>query len=714
MTKRTERMTEDDLRQIVDRHIQDSQDWVDGTIGAERKKAMQYYLAQPVGDLAPPALPERSRFVSTDVADTVEWILPALMEIFTAGDDVVEFVARRADDEPAAQQMTEVANYVFYQQNPGWQVLLTWFKDALLQKSGIVKVWWDDTPEQVREEYRDLTDKQLTMLLSDSTVEPIEHTTYVDPDALQAAQPSMTQDAAMPASEAVPVSPQALPQLHRVVVVRTTQRGQVRIEAVPPEEFLIARDAKQITDGFCAHRVQRTLSELRQQGYAHIEDIASDDTAQLSQDGQPDAVRPDDGANGDEAMRKVWLTECYLRVDYDGDGMAEWRKVVRAGNALLENVECDGPPFVSLCPVPLPHRFFGTCPAEQAMTAQSLKTHIVRGLIDNMRVQLNSRTWVERGKVDLEDLLNCQLNGIVRVDHANAIGKLQEGMTDASSAYQLLHYADEAKQDRTGVTKYTQGSDADTLNKTARGIEHITARSDQRIKLIARIFAETGMKTLFLLIQKLLSQYQDRAMVLRLRGSWVDVDPRAWKNQYDMVVNVGLGTGDKTQVVEKLTQLGLAQQQGLAIGIATPQNLYETGVKLTHALGYKNAESFWTDPSKQPPAPAQPPPDPLLLDVQLKAQTAQQKLAFEREKFYADLAVKREAIYMRAGIDPYQEAANYATTLASGDMINGAHRTDRAGPSGSGNIEPPADTGSVPDAAESIPPAVGTQPGAGA
>jgi hypothetical protein len=716
-------------------------------------KAEQYYLALPEGDLAGPAVPNRSHYVATDVADTVEWKLPALLEIFTAGDDVVEFTATKEADEEGARQTTDVVNYVFYQQNPGWQVLETWFKDTLIQKNGIIKVWWDDTPETVRETYRGLTDIQFAMMMMDNSVRPVEHSAYPDPIAMQAAiqqyQQAQRQAAiaqqqyaqaqqhsamtgqplnAPPPQAPQPPTPQSIPQLHDVAVVRTTSKGKVCIENVPPEEFLIARKSKRISDGFCAHRVRRTISDLRKKGYKNVDDVTSDDTASndMSQEAivrrsLEDAPFEIEDGNGDETMREVWLTECYLMVDFDGDGIAEWRKVVRAGNALLENVECDGPPFVSLCDIPLPHLFFGMSTAELAMPAQRLQTALWRGAIDNMHMLINGRTYAVEGQVNLDDLLSNRPGGVVRVKQAAAVGPLQQGMPDVAGITQLMESADAAKQDRTGVTKYTQGSDADTLNKTKGGLENITNRADARIKYTARRWAETGVKELFIQIQKLLAQYQDRSMTIKLRGEWVDVDPRAWKNQYNSVVNVGLGTGDKTLQVQHLTALGQAQAQAAQIGVATPQNIYHTLSKLPPLLGYKNADEFFTDPSKAPPQP--PKPDPAMAkvqgdqqleaaklqgqqqadaakinsqhqatmeelamkerletvraqhDAQLELQKQQlldarardqfdRQMAWDREKFMLELAQKREAAELTAQVTAQQGNAQYNADLA--------------------------------------------------
>jgi hypothetical protein len=728
MTDKPKKIDDNELGVIVDTEIRQSIAYMGGTLSEMRRKAEYYYLGEAKGDLAPPAIEGRSAVVSTDVADTIEWTLPALMEIFTAGDDVVEFTGRNPNDEEAARQTTDVVNYVFYQQNPGWQILEAWIRDALTQKNGILKVWWDDSTEEVREEYSGLTDAQMTQLLQDPEVEPIEHSAYPDPQQMQAmlaqyeSQMQQYQQAATAYTRSqAPGAP--LPQLphepdpstvavlHDVTLKRTKKVGKVCVENVPPEEFIISRRAKSIADApFCGHHMPKTLSELRAAGYENVDEINSDSNGDLNGERIEREAYDDDFAyagdggqiSNDPSQRVVWITEAYLQVDYDGDGIAEWRKVVRGGGVTLANEECDGPPFVSITPIRRPHRFFGLSLADLAMDTQKIKTSIWRAILDNMYMQINGRTFAVDGQVNLDDLLTTRPGQVVRVKAPGMVGPLQQGLADSAGAYQALEYADAAKQDRTGITKYTQGSDADTLNKTKGGLENITNRADMRIKLIARGMAETGMKDLFRMIQKLLAQYQDKAMTIKLRGSWVDVDPRAWRNQYDAVVNVGLGTGDKTLIVQHLMALGNVQAQGLQIGIATPENIYNAATKMAQALGFKNSELFFTDPSKQPPKPPQPNPD--LLKIQAQAQSDQQELqmkaqlddhrsqneaalemqkqqlldqrerdkhaldlAWEREKFYANLAVQREAIYIPAGISAQAEALDFAATVHSNE-----------------------------------------------
>lgn len=644
MVDRT-RMTDDELGTIVDAEIRQSVSYMGGRLSEMRRKAEYYYLGEAVEDLAPPPIPDRSAVVSTDVADAVEWALPALVEIFTAGDDVVEFKERHPSQEAEASQMTQVCNYVFYQQNDGWNILHDWIKDALLQKNGILKVWWENKEDVTREEYRGLTDIQMAMLLQDQEVEPVEHSAYPDAAALQAAQvqfeqaqqqyqqaAQQAQQSGQPFNAPPPQAPNpvSIPMLHDVTLKRTRKNGHVCIENVPPEEFIISRRSKRIGDGPCGHRKQKTLSDLRAEGYENVDDLSSDSDADLNPE-RIERLEWDDeyawtGNEGTESLdpsqRLVWITEMYLPVDYDGDGIAEWRKVTRCGSVTLRNEECDGPLFVTNHTVRLPHRFFGLSLADFAMQSQRVGTDIWRALLDNMHMQINGRTVAVEGEVNLDDLLTNRPGGIVRVKRTDAVAPLQQGMANLNDAYQALEYNDTAKQERTGVMKLTQGSDADILNKTSSGNQRMTARSDMRIKLIARVMAEGGMKDLFKLIQKLLAQYQDRSMAIKLTGGWVDVDPRAWKNQYDMTVNVGLGTGDKGEIIQHLTTMGAAQQQALQIGVATPQNIYNTLRKLPPALGYKNADDFFTDPSKQPPKPPQPPIE--IQKIQAQGQVDQQ------------------------------------------------------------------------------------------
>lgn len=694
------KISEDDLKAITDQEIRNAVGYPGGKLSEARRKALYYYEGLPKGDLSPPEIEGRSTVVSTDVADTIEWMLPALLKIFTAGNNVVEFSPQNQDDEESAKLATEFINYIFYRQNPGFQILYTWFKDALLQKNGILKIWWDEKLDEAREEMAGITLAEIVQLQLDPEVEIIEATPRQATPEEMAADPMAAMQATMQ-GDGQPVT------LFDVTLKRTKSRGRVRVENVPPEEFLISKRSKLITDGFCGHRVQRTMSDLKAMGYKNVDQIATDDTSttfggeaieRKSFNNETVLNNSMDSNAMDPSQRVVWVTECYMRVDYNGDGIAEWRKVTRAGNQLLDNEECDGPPFVSITPIPLPHEFFGLSIADLAMSVQQQKTAVMRAILDNLYLQVNGRYFAVNNQVNLDDLLTSRPGGVVRVQTPGAVGRLDQGMVDSGNAYQMLEYMETQKENRTGFTRYSQGNSADSLNKTATGINIVTNRSDARCELIARVFAETGVSDLFRMVLKLVSQHQDRAAQMQVNGKWLQVDPREWRNQFDMTINVGLGTGNKDQMVQHLMALLGVQREAVQMGLATPTNLYNSAVKLTENLGFKNADQFFTSPDdpqspmKQPKP--QPPPDPAMIKAQaqieadrLKAmsdhQIAMGQLALKREQLEAEIALKREMAALQFGLD--KETALYTALYKQSEaMVDRPDAGDGAGPIGPG------------------------------
>ena len=654
-----QKITDDELLSRGEQELRAAQDYMGGKLSAQRRRALSYYMGQAEGDLAPPEVDGRSSFVSTDVADTVEWMLPSLLRIFTASDRVVSLTPRKPGAEQMAEDATDYLNYVFTAQNDGFLALHTMFKDALISKVGVLKVWWDDHEEQAREEYRGLSDQELAQLLDDEEIEPIEHDSRPDEQdakqrekalqqlgqqlerAMQAAQQGdqqAQQAVAQLQQQMAGIQSQPPVMVHDVTVKRTRKAGQVRIEPVPPEEFFVSRSAKRIADApFVAHVVERTVSDLRAQGYDIADDeLSSDESGMVGRSQErvqrwsyddstapfPSFMEPPN----DPSMRRVWVCEAYLRADVDGDGIAEWRRVLKVGRKLLENVECDGPPFVSVTPIPMPHRLFGLSVADLAMEVQKHKTAMIRAIQDNMYLQVNGRYFAVEGQVNLDDLLTSRPGGVVRVKQPAAVGALQQGMADMGDAYQLLEYMEVQKENRTGWSRQSAGGDANAINKTATGVSIVTNRADMRLELVARVFAETGVKDLFVQILKLVCQYQDQAAQFNLSGRWLEVNPREWRHQFDVTVNVGLGTNDphiKMQQVGALMQM----QQQLAqagTGIVSPAEVYQSAAEMVKALGYKSADRFLKNPSQNPPPP--PPPQPEQIKVQAQMQVEQAKL----------------------------------------------------------------------------------------
>lgn len=699
----TKRMTDDELLAITGNEIRQSTGYRTGRLSEARRKNLQYYLCRAVGDLSPPEVEGRSAVVDSSVHDTVEWMLPSLIKTFTGGDSVVEFAPQRQDDEEAASQATDYVNYVFYRQNAGFQILNTWFKDALLSKVGILKVMWEEDSVETREEYNGLSEESLQMIADDDEVEIIEHSAKPDEeDAEQRAKSleqltQQLQQAMQAAQQGNPQAAQAAQQmqaqiqhiqslppvmLHDIACKRTKNSKQVKIYNVPPEEFLINRDAKSIAESrFVAHQVLRTISDLNASGYKDTASLTSDDIqASLSAERVERITFNDEtgwqsGANevpGDPSQKQIWVTECYMKVDADGDGIAEWRKITRAGNKLLDNEECDGPPFVGITPIPLPHQFFGLCPADQALEIQKQKTVVMRAIHDNLSLSVNGRYFAVDGQVNLDDLLTSRPGGVVRMKQAGMAGRLDQGNADAAGAYQFLDYIELQKEQRTGLMRNTQGVNADAMNQTATGINITTNRADTRLELIARNFAETGVKDLFKLILKLICQHQDKEAQIHVAGKWVSIDPRAWRNQYDMTINVGLGTGNKDQEVQHLMALVQSQQAAFAMGIVTPENVYSAHNKLSQALGYKQAGLFFSDPTDPKTKQSMPPPPPNPDDAKHQAQAqsdqfhaqhdaqmaqmkAQQDMQAKQLDVQANQQIEHDKMSMQAQVDQHRQ-----------------------------------------------------------
>ncbi|WP_343577949.1 hypothetical protein [Pseudomonas sp.] len=665
------KMTEDELKTIVSEEMRQSLGYSSSKLSLARQKADYYYYGLPVGDLSPPEVDGRSSVVSTDVRDTIESMLPQLMVTFVGTDCVAEFEPTKPEDEEKAKQATEYVNYLFTKKNNGHRIAYTWMKDALLQKNGIVKVWWDTRSEEKREEYRGLSDIELVQLSNDDEIEIVEQNIYEDQD--DAAQ---RQEAITMLMLELQQNPQAAPQIQQqiaqieaqptklvydVVCKRVRTDGCVCIENVPPEEFLIARNAKDIeTAGFVAHRVQRTRSELKSMGYKNVDHLGTEDSGQAMNSERiqrlswnDENAYMDQDPTSDESQERIWVLEAYLRVDYDEDGIAELRKVTMAGNTLLDNETVDIIPFVSITPIPLPHQFFGLSIADLSMESQKIKTSILRAQLDNMYLTVNGRYFAVQDQVNLDDLLTSRPGGVVRIKQAGAVGRLDQGAPDIATSMQLMEYMQEDLENKTGWTRYSQGNDNKNLNETATGVNIITNRADMRLDLIARNFAE-GYVELFKQILKLTCQYQDKKQVVKLTGGWVEIDPREWRNQFDVTINVGIGMGNKDQKVQHLMMLGQAQAQGMAIGIANPENIFNAATEMAKQLGFKNPEKFFTDPSKQPP---QNKPDP----EQIKAQGQMQ---IEQAKIQAQAQLKQMELQHQAQLEQLKREYELKTEQA--------------------------------------------------
>lgn len=656
-----EPVSEEELQNIITAEIDDAQDYIDDVISPERALAGQYYKGEPFGNEEE----GRSQAMSMDVRDTVQAMMPSIMKVFFAANNVVEFAPNGPEDIESAQQATDYVNYCLTRDNNLFNECYSTFKDALIRKNGIMKVWWDNEKDVTTHYFTGLDEATFSVLQSDPTVEVKDvEITYGE----------------MMVETPMGMMGQSQPATYDCTVVRTVEKGRLRVQSVPPEEFLIDRRARSIeTAEFVAHRRYVTVSDLVKMGYEWdevqdlgfetLDDFEGNDEAF---DRNPQAFVQITGRT-DTTSRKVLYIEGYVYVDMDGDGIAELCRVCVAGtaNKILHYEPCDFIPFVDFCPDPEPHTFFGMSIADVTMDIQLIKSNILRNTLDSLAQSIHPRTGVVEGQVNLEDVMNTEVGGIIRM---RAPGMVQPFTMPfvGQQAFPMLQYMDELRENRTGISKAASGLDANALQSSTRAAVAATiTAAAQHIELICRIFAETGMKSLFHKSMQLIAKNQDAPRMVRLRNTFVPIDPRVWDTNMDVVVNVAIGTGSNEEKMAFLGQVAAKQEMLMQMGapLVDMQGYYNTLSQMMALAGYKDPTVFFKDPAMMPPppppAPPQPTPEEMLSQVQMEAIRAdiQKKAAElelqreemlrkddrERDKLDADLMIKAAELEAKYG-----------------------------------------------------------------
>lgn len=610
-----------------------------GNLSEERTEALDYYLGNPMGN----EVEGRSQVIARQVWDVVEWVKPQLSDIFCGGDEIVLFAARGPEDVKASEQETDYVNYLITQRNNWFEIWNAWSHDALVQKNGYVKVYWDDSDDSTTEYYDDLTDDEYANLMMSIQGQDIE---IIEEDHEQ----EIEEETGFYKSE------------HSVKLRCKKGRNVVKVENIPPEFVLIDQNAKglSLNDPSCAfveHREYKTISQLRQEGFDIPDDISdSGDGTGDWEDAQRDDYTPfrdtdTDGAGGDPSMRRVKVRECWIRIDYDEDGIAELRHVIVVGTTVLLNEDADLVPIAALCPSPLSHRHYGLSVADAVMDLQRIQTALLRGALDNQYLANNGRYAVNADMVNLDDMLDSRPGGIVRVtgDPGSNILPLNHS-TSGAQVVPMMEYMDKIAQKRTGISDQMMGLNPNALNNQAGAAANqmMMTAAQQRIKHIARVFAETGVKALFQIVHALTLKHSRQPTMVELRGEWEPIDPRQWVKRTDMKISVALGMGDKPQQLAFLNQL-LQMQMGLmGAGLASPALVYNTVSRMTRVAGYKDTSEFWQNPAQMPPQPPQIPPQVQLeqMKIQAASEKMQAELQADIQKTQAQMTIEMEKVKM--------------------------------------------------------------------
>ena len=593
-------MTEEEIIGLVESEINGSSDYMDSEISSQRERSMEYFYGEPFGNEED----GRSQVVVTDVQDTLMWMMPSLMRIFTAGDRVVKFVPEGPEDEDTAEQATKYVNHVFYKQNDGFMVLYNMFLDALMQKVGIVKHYWEEVEKTTTESYQNLTEQEYSLLQQDDELEVVEHQENV---TISEQPDPFTGDIV-----------QVEEVFHDVTFARTSMEGKVTIENVPPEEFLINRGAKTLEDArFICHRSHKSKSELLQMGFdpdvvedlpgytGGADDITTSQEYMARHAYDSTDVYPNQAAADSEMVVQIY--ESYVKLDMDGSGISVLHKICHAGSELLDIEPIDYIPFSTVCPIPIPHKFYGLSVAETVEDIQLIRSTLTRNLLDNMYLSNNGRFQVVEGQVNIDDLLTNRPGGIVRTRSPSALQPIQTPSLQPYS-FQMLQYWEDIKSGRTGVNPKTQGLSADVLKThvTTGAVTAALTNAQGRLELIARVFADTGVRNMFKSIYNLIQRYEDRKKVVRLNNNYFQIDPASWREDLDVDIEVGIGYGDQDVRLQNISNFaGLIEKVGQQTqGMIQPGNVYNLVREIADEMGIKNVDKFISTPPTEPPPPS--------------------------------------------------------------------------------------------------------------
>ena len=590
---------------IVQDAIENAVSFVEGEISQERIKAQRYYD----GEVDLGYEDGRSKVVATKVRDTVRAVKPSLMRIFLSTAKPVEYVPRGPEDVALADQASEFMHHEFTRLN-GYRVMNDAFQDALVKKQGIVKAYWMTYPEAEIYTFTDLSDDEYTFLVEDDDVTVLEHSTEmsmsIDEMGVQMEMPS-----------------------HSVKLSRASEKGELCIESVPPEEFFVDRDARNLKDAYIsAHRTEMRAGDLIAMGYdpaivLNLDSFSSGSEVTEAEVFERQGYDNDssDESEQDPAMKNVSVTEAYMRIDVDGTGIPVLHKLTCGGTAyeLLDFEPCDEIPFAKFEVDPEPHTFYGRSLAEIVMDDQDAATAVLRSILDNVAMTNNPRLGIVEGAVNIDDVLNNEIGAIVRMRAPGSVQELTVPFT-AGQTLGALTYLDSLVESKTGVSRASMGLDPDAMQSTTKAAVQATVQAAAgQVEVMVRNLAD-GMRDLFGIMLRLMSKNVDEEQMMRINGMFVPIDPRVWDQSMDVSINVGLGTGreeEKAMALNQALQMQtmVYQNYGPMNGLVSLTNIRNTLADQLAVSGIRNADRYF--------APITPEIEMQMLQMQQQAQAQQ-------------------------------------------------------------------------------------------
>lgn len=665
-------LTDNQIQSIVKNAIDNCVDFVDSEIAPDRIKAQRYFegevdIGQEEG---------RSGIVATKVRDVIRSIKPSLMRVFLQTDRAVEFIPSGPEHVQFAEQATKYINYKF-EEMKGYKALADVIHDALLKKNGIIKAYYDPTVKGEVYTFNNLNDMEFTAIVNDDGVEVIEHVT------------TMALELDMQGFEV------EMPR-HDLKVMKKSEMGDLRLESVPPEEFFVDASARSLEDAYAVcHRTEMRVGDLVEMGYpfekvvelgSHDDSGSFDDIEDFERKGYHDLH--DDG-DSDLSMRKVTVTELYMKMDVDGTGVPQLYRFLCGGGKyeILDMDEYGHMPFAVFEVDPEPHTFYGTSIADLICNDQDSSTAMIRGVLDNIALTNNPRTEIVDGAVNIDDLLNNEVGGIVRTKQQGAITPLAVPFV-AGQTLQAIQYYDQEIESKTGISKASLGLNPDALQaNTATAVMATMQGAASQIEIMARNLAEGGVTQLFKLLLKLVVENCDEETIMRVSGNnYEPIDPRSWDKKMDVSVNVGLGTGQEEQKQAALMQalqmqMQIFQAYGVDNQMVSMTNIRNTLADMLAMNGLRNSNRYFKPmdeqteqmiiAQQQQQAQQQQPQmsqqEAFLQAEQMKAQAKAQgdmaKMQLEAQKAMAADDLKRDELDQQLLVDAAKILGQYGTAV---------------------------------------------------
>ena len=679
------KMSEQDIQSAITTAIESAIDYVDSDIAFQRERAQSYFD----GNVDLEHEEGRSRVVSTKVRDVVRGAKPSLMRIFMANNKFVEFTPKGPEDVANAEQATAYCHWVFNKVG-GYNVLSNAIHDSLVKKVGLVKVWWNTETIAKNYTYENLSDQEVQVLVNKEGVEVVEH----------------RQDIEMEMDEfGIDIER----NVHSMTITHKYEEGEMVIEGIPPEEFFIDGSAKSIDDAYiCCHRSEKRAGDLIAMGFDPdvVENLSGTDedtligsVEKIQRFGQ--SIQDDEQVDNDPSMRLVLVTEAYMRIDAEGDGIPTLHKFVCGGTGyeVLEMEPWDKVPFADFHVDPEPHAFYGRSLAELVINDQDTTTSVLRGILDNVALVNTPRLEVNEDMVEMDDVLNNEIGAIIRSEQIGSVNPLTVPFV-AGSTLPALQYLDMLVEEKTGISKMSMGLNPDMLQNTSATAAALTAQAGAgQVEVMARNLAE-GAKRLFQLMLHVAIKNSPDEQMMRLNGQFVPVDPAVWDSSMDMEINVGLGTGQEDAKAAALMQTFQTQQQiwqtyGPQNGLVSMTQMRNTLADTLELSGFNNVDRYYApmNPEIEQQLMAQmqeqaaqeaqmsgeqgdPMAQALIQAEQIKAQASMQgqqmkmqgKMQADQIKMQADMQVKAAQMQSKQGQELAELQLKYRELQSSNDL----------------------------------------------